>query len=314
MHKLFEVYMRTHSKIDVNETFYNENGDLKRLPSDFYYTKYAFDTYKFKKENGQFIIYIKFDYETDLQSFSTQIKSNKLDLLINMLELRDKLPKEIFENHNMTFFCDKFLNDSIANQIIKWCETNGFPYASDIDLFLNNSLKNKVQNIFENLKPTKYVSFIISDFIVQLNEIYSAFHMYRLINGFTDKIDFHLYTINPFSTSQQINFIDLKKYTDINEYKEIFESKYKNIKYENKISFVGEPHFIVQFQNLFDAAFYQLSLMLYHKEKELRICPVCHKYFEPKNSRVKYCGSPTCYPQKAYKRKKALEKKHKKNS
>ena len=121
--------MRTHSKIDVNETFYNENGDLKRLPSDFYYTKYAFDTYKFKKENGQFIIYIKFDYETDLQSFSTQIKSNKLDLLINMLELRDKLPKEIFENHNMTFFCDKFLNDSIANQIIKCCETNVFYYA-----------------------------------------------------------------------------------------------------------------------------------------------------------------------------------------
>lgn len=299
--------MDNNSKTNIEGTFYNENGNLKRLPSDFYYKKFIFDDYKFRKENGQFVIYAKIDYETDLQTFSTEIESKTPELLIRMLKLRDSLPKEIFESPTNIFLCDEILNDDTANQIINWCKSNGFPFAIDT-ISKNRTSKIKSKKIFNTIKPDKYISFKLSDFIFQLNEIYSAFYMYRIINGYTDKINFSIYTKNSLSnTIGKNSFVNLKELRK-NECTEFFEYKYQNIKYENKISLIGEPHFIIKAKNLFDAAFYQLALLLYNKEKEIRICALCHEYFEPKDPRQKYCNSVDCYPQKAYKRRKALEK------
>lgn len=305
--------MSLNSKIKIDETFYNENGNLKRLPSDFYYKKFIFDDYKFRKENGQFIIYAKIDYGTDLQTFSTEIESKTPELLISMLKLRDSLPKEIFESPTKILLCDEFLSDGTAEQIINWCKLIGFPFAGDT-ILKNSTSKIKSKKILNTIKPDKYISFKLSDFIFQLNEIYSAFYMYRIINGYADKIDFPIYTKNSFTnTFGKNSFVNLKELRK-NECTELFEYKYQNIKYENKISLIGEPHFIINAKNLFDAAFYQLALLLYNKEKEIRICALCHEYFEPKDPRQKYCNSLDCYPQKAYKRRKALEKKQKKSS
>lgn len=299
--------MSLNSKTNIEETFYNENGNLKRLPSDFYYKKLIFDDYQFRRENGQFIIYAKIDYEIDLQTFSMKEKSKTPELLMRMLRLRDSLPKKIFETPTNIILCDELLNDDIANNIIKWCKLNGFPFVVDT-ILKNSTSKIKSKKIFNTIKPDKYISFKLSDFIFQLNEIYSAFYMYRIINGYTDKIDFPIYTKNPLTnTFGKNSFVNLKE-LEKSECTELFEYKYQNIKYENHISFIGEPHFIIQAQNLFDAAFYQLALLLYNKEKEIRICALCHEYFEPKDPRQKYC-KVTCYSQKAYKRRKALEKK-----
>lgn len=304
--------MSLNSKTNIEETFYNENGNLKRLPSDFYYKKLIFDDYQFRRENGQFIIYAKIDYEIDLQTFSTKEKSKTPELLMRMLRLRDSLPKKIFETPTNIILCDELLNDDIANNIIKWCKLIGFPFAGDT-ILKNSTSKIKSKKILNTIKPDKYISFKLSDFIFQLNEIYSAFYMYRIINGYTDKIDFPIYTKNPLTnTFGKNSFVNLKE-LEKNECTELFEYKYQNIKYENHISFIGEPHFIIQAQNLFDAAFYQLALLLYNKEKEIRICALCHEYFEPKDPRQKYC-KVTCYSQKAYKRRKALEKMQKKSS
>lgn len=302
--------MSLNSKTNIEETFYNENGNLKRLPSDFYYKKLIIDDYQFRRENGQFIIYAKIDYEIDLQTFSTKEKSKTPELLMRMLRLRDSLPKNIFGTPTNIILCDELLNDDIANNIIKWCKLNGFPFVGDT-ILKNSTSKIKSKKIFNTINPDKYISFKLSDFIFQLNEIYSAFYMYRIINGYTDKIDFPIYTKNPLTnTFGKNSFVNLKG-LEKKECSELFEYKYQNIKYENHISFIGEPHFIIQAQNLFDAAFYQLALLLYNKEKEIRICALCHEYFEPKDPRQKYC-KVTCYSQKAYKRRKALEKKQKK--
>lgn len=304
--------MGKNSKTNTDEILYNKDGNQKRLPSDFYYKKFIFKDYQFKKENGQFIIYTKIDYETDLQTFSTKEKSKTPALLKKMLRLRDSLPNEIFENPSSILLCDEIINDNTANQIIKWCESNGFPFANDINL-INKTPKIKLIKIFNTIKPDKYISFKLSDFIFQLNEIYSAFHMYRVINSYANKINFEIYTKNPLINSFKNNsFINLENLSK-NECTKLFEYKYQNIKFENKISFESEPHFIVEAQNLFDAAFYQLALLVYDNEKELRVCPMCHEYFEPNDPRQKYCRI-TCYAQKAYKKKKSLEKKQKKSS
>ena len=84
-----------------------------------------------------------------------------------------------------------------------------------------------------------------------------------------------------------------------------FEYKYNNIRLENQISFQNGLHFQTKANSLFDAAFFQLVLLLYDNEKELRICPLCKEYFEPEHANQKYCKSGTCYPQKEYKRKKS---------
>ncbi len=299
--------------INADETFYNKNGNLKRLPSDFYYKKFIFEDYQFTKADSQFIIYSKFDYDTDIQTFSTEEKSQTTKLLISMLELKDTLPTKIFDNPTNILLCDEIIDDNTAYQIIKWCKTNGFPFADDNTLKKDTS-RIKTKKLFSSLKPDKYVSFKLSDFIFQLNEIYSAFYMYRFINSYDNKIDFVIYTKDPLINSFGKNsFINLKNLSK-NECTKLFEYKYQNIKFENQISFENEPHFIIKAQNLFDAAFYQLALLLYNKEREIRICALCHEYFEPKDPRQKYCDPKKCYPQKAYKKKKALEKKQKKSS
>lgn len=74
------------------------------------------------------------------------------------------------------------------------------------------------------------------------------------------------------------------------------------------ISFEKGLHIDVVADSLFDVAFYQLANLMYDDELELRVCPMCNAFFVPKHRNQKYCDSGECYPQKAYKRKKAAEK------
>ena len=53
--------MKNNSKFEREEVFTNKKGNLKRLPSEFYYDKYKFNNYECIKRNGQLFMYVKTD-------------------------------------------------------------------------------------------------------------------------------------------------------------------------------------------------------------------------------------------------------------
>lgn len=305
--------MHKKSKIIKEQTFSNQNGNLKRLPSDFYYDEFIFDDYGVQNLGGKLRIYAKVEQDKSLDTFSTQIKSQNPELLIKMLTLKEALPREIFESPTKILICDEHINNDAIALIIKWCKSYGFPFAVDIQSE-HNPAKKTSKSLFSTLSQTKHISFYVSDFIYNLNEIYSAYHLYRILTGYSDKIIEPIYTTGVNEEKQGITkFIKLSN-INIDECKKLFEYKYHKINFQNQISFDNGLHFNVKTRSLFDAAFYQLALLMYDSEKDIRICPICHEYFEPHDPRQIYCDSSYCYPQKAYKRGKAVEKKKKEQS
>ena len=300
--------MSINTKKERDSSFANKKGNLKRLPSCFYYDVFKFEEYNHTINDGQHIIYVKVNYDTSVEKYFSQIECKTPDLLLKMLSLRDNLPSDLFDSPSKILFCDKYLNDKTITAITTWCKKYGFPFNISINS-RDIMLKRKSKLLFNVNKPDKYISFYVSDFLYHLNEVYSAFRMYRALTGNQDKIESPVYTTGFIKESISTkDFLDVRN-LNIDQCKALFEHKYQNITFENSISFEIEPHFIVKTKNLFNSAFYQLSLLLYDNEKELKVCPLCHEYFEPKDPRQKYCNSSECYPQKAYKRRNALKTK-----
>ncbi len=292
--------MKNNSKIEREEAFTNKNGNLKRLPSEFYYDEYKFDNYKCIDENDKLFIYVKADCDKDFQNYLNVTKSQNLNIIVKMLSLRDNLANEIFSSPSKILFCDKYIANTAINKIIKWCKSNGFPFNIEPKIE-NNEKTPKQKTLLKNIKLPVYQFFSISDFIFHLNEIYSAFYMHRKLNGFTKNPNSPIYISTESKGNLGINsFVDIRNLSK-EECKKLFEYKYKNIKFDNQISFEDGLHFNVKTHSLFDAAFYQLALMMYDSKRELRICPLCHEYFEPRHGRQKYCHNG-CYAQLAYKR------------
>ena len=60
----------------------------------------------------------------------------------------------------------------------------------------------------------------------------------------------------------------------------ILENRYQEINLISKISVDNGIHIETMANDLFDAAFYQLAMLMDEPSKELRICPLCNQYFE----------------------------------
>lgn len=282
----------------------NENGTYKQLPSEFYYDKIAFSDYKHTNyDNGQ-TIYSTLDYNISVSTITTSIKSQRPTLLTEMLNLRGKLPNNLFEStFNLVVGNYQDIPDTILSEIEKWCKRNGFPF------FVDTVSKNTQKQLLKTIAPKSHFPFRVGDFIYQLNEIYSAFFLCLFLAGHIEKIPSTMYTAGMAETKtglvKLINITTLSK----DECKKLLEYKFSKIRFENYISLKNGVHFTIKTSSLFDAAFYQLALLLYVNEKVLLICPLCHECFEPEHGRQKYCKKKTCYSQLAYKRRKAQEKK-----
>lgn len=299
-----EKFMSNFSKYSTNdkvETFSNAEGNTTRLPNVFYYDKFSFDNYRY--ENG--IINLKLSSEAQISLPITLEKSRKPELLIKMLTLREKLSPSLFASPTKLLFGDDKISEKDVLKIIKWCKTNGYPFDISEEIERYSKATNSLLLL---PKQDTHISFAVASFICQLNEVYCSFIMYRYLVGLIDRLPAALYTKGQNKNQKGIyEFVELNKLSK-NECKELFEYKYQNIVFQNTISFSNGIHFDIKTYNLFDAAFYQLALMLSVDNKDLRVCPLCNEYFEPSNARQKYCGDK-CYPQKAYKRKKMAEKK-----
>ena len=284
----------------MKESFTNQNGSYKRLPSDFYYVKYELNNYK---EEGS-TVYATLAYDIDLKDKSTTIHCNSTELLVSMLNLYDRLNRNNVISRSVITF-GQYKDNTVAKIISTWCRKNGYPFD------ISPKPKSGQRQLFE-LQNDKVYVFYVSRFLRQLNEIYVMYSVYNVLKGYDDTIHSSMYTSDGRDAhAYPHEIIDIKQLTK-DEYKVLFETKYSKIQFENGISFNGGVHWTIKTHDLFDTAFHQLALMLYSGDSELKKCPLCGEYFEPDRGNQKYCKSKSCYAQKAYKRKMANKKKQSK--
>ena len=126
------------------------------------------------------------------------------------------------------------------NIIIEWCQKNGFPLEADF--------KEKPRT-HQLLPLLPAAGFKVWDFISKLNEIYDA------------------YLLTLIMTKQGDIWIKNKyKKKSVQECAALYEETYQRKLFTNRISFDREIHWEIKASNLFDAAFYQLALLLNYPE------------------------------------------------
>ena len=107
-----------------------------------------------------------------------------------MLTLREKLSPCFFESPASLFFSGSNTSEKDRNEIIKWCQKNGYPFDITDKIKINSP---KAKSLFPKLKPDTHISFAIADFICRLHEVYCSFQIYKLLAELTDKIQPTLY-------------------------------------------------------------------------------------------------------------------------
>lgn len=320
----------------------NAKNDLKKLPKEFSYTKYAFKKYESACSDGKVSIYAVADTNDERKSISKNIVCKDYDLLCSMLSLRKEI-RSVFESaipirdervnktrKYKTINIDRTsdvlntgikLNPAAIEAIKRWCVRYGYPFAFDAVKYRNSSQ----QRLLWEHKGHIPAGFMISDFLIHLNEVYYAFQLCRLIAG----------QIQPNYLAGEITRIFPSDYRLLSEddfediylvpvdrCMEIFSQKYAERHYRSNIHFDKDNHAHIQMhaENVFDAAYYQLALFLNEPKMQIRQCSMCGQYFEVTDARQKYCkrknefGVHTCYAQKAYKRKKLAEEQKKRTS
>ena len=263
----------------LDHTISNSSGKLKRLASEFYYDQIMLREYAIRDSGERLQIYVPFD--SDWKNDIKPILCKTPNLLCAMLSLKERMSVELFDPSIRVR--DSNVKKADLDLIIKWCIKNGFPFKPNFEY------KPLGKPLFE-LQPV--IFFMVWDFIERLNQIHNAYWLYQIISG------------------QKEDEIDPKnKYHDMSaeKCKILFEEIYQEIQFVNRISFKPDVHWEVKTENLFDAAFYQLALLLNEPKKSVRVCPLCKIYFERTHANRKYCTDPMCYPEKAYKRRRSAK-------
>ena len=277
-----------------------------------------------KMEN---MILVEMNSETDTnyllqKNILQKTKSKDITLLDSMLKLRTRLKDNTFSNPTMLLDNDStLLTEEEIDTIIKWCSRNGYPFEIPYKEFekQNKQKKQKKRNLFEAItRDQKRFGFKVGDFLISLNNLYCCYKMYSVLSNESDSIKEHLFLIDdkePFdSTEQHDKTVDKCKglfdspfekialpYKDlsdekltVDDYKELFKRQFNKIPQDKSASIDND--YVAQ--SLFDAALYQLALIMYDDEKEIRICKCCRERFVQKKPRAQYCDKLDCYPQK----------------
>lgn len=236
-------------------------------------------------------------------------------------DLGQKFEADSEENSGANSETEPKINPNLiytAEKNIGWCQVNGFPFMGEFDKqagIIHRSRNGKLRSALHADSINARFSFSLENFLFHLNEIGNAYYLYTGIKGQVDKRNpAHFVTSSDKWTGFGMHYDDLEiiakdsKTATAEEFKKIFEKKYDKINFRSRISFEKGLHIDVVADSLFDVAFYQLANLMYDDELELRVCPMCNAFFVPKHRNQKYCNSGECYPQKAYKRRKAAEK------
>lgn len=300
---------------NVEDNFTNENGNLLWLPSDFYY-----DVLKFKSDSDEQntvdkiankdgiyhynetddCFFLEIDSKIDENKFLYEQQSKDVALLTSMLELRIKLNDNIFsEPMKLLYNGGKLLTKKELSSIEEWCSKYGYPFMIPYKDLAETQSSNLFKKISEN---KKWFGFRVVDFLVSLNNLYCCFKIYSFLSDKSNSIEKHIFLID---TIEPLRNVELHRIT-IEECKELFEKQYNRLVMDSYVSTKDGLHIKTKARSLFDAAMYQLALVMYDNEQEIRICKCCGNPFIQKNRRKKYCD--TCSPQKYYAQKKRQAK------
>ena len=312
----------------------NENGNLLWLPSDFYYDvlKIKFDGrgkssddersddgahYIYEKMGNVILVEMNSKIDTKIllqkEILLQKTECKDVTLLDSMIDLRTKLndntfskPKMLLENDN------SLLTEKEIDSIIKWCSRNGYPFEipyKELEKTYKESEKPRKYELFKKiLRDQKRFGFKVGEFLISLNNLYCCCMMYSVLSNECDSIKEHLFLID---AKEPLRNVELHRIT-IEECKELFEKQYNKLVMDSYVSTKDGLHIKTKARSLFDAAMYQLALVMYDYEQEIRICKCCGKPFIQKNRRKKYCDG--CSPQKYYARKKRAAERQKKMS
>ena len=330
---------------DKTKTYY------KRLSDKLQYKKITVDSYYCKPsgslDNVQ-TIGATYDYEKDFGELISLCLCDTTGLLTSLLTLTSKL-QEVFKNTNvvrdnklakfrklsseeqiqkqveedpeyfekMAYFTYpkkifEFYNDipeAAVNLIISWCKRNGFPFMPLVEK------KRKNRPLLKEYKPKNHISFLVPEFLYELYKLYTAFRLYEKIVGITEHGDHNASIFIPVeSANKLIPFFKTKTIGEmtIEECQQYFAGMYEERQYSCYVEFCdGKSYTTIIANSVFDAAYYQLVMLLNDCGTRLIKCPLCHDFFEPSHARQKYCGNPYCNPQAAYKDKMRTEQRAK---
>ena len=282
--------------------FINKEGNLFQLPNKFYYDEIILSDYSYGKVPHSDGMHIIAKFDSNIQEYSTTIYCKKPNILYEMLELKDKLSQKLFESIDKKVHClviENMLNSKDENNevgekeldlIIRWCKRNGYPYKPGIEV-------PKSRPLFELPNIRNQAFFLLRDFLYDLGEVHDAFSLYEAITA---------------KNTEGNKYKRMGK--SVEECKRLFSNKYQEIIFTNKISFDKHIYLTVKSDNLFNAAFYQLALLIENPGVQINKCQGCGVYFSPKKDiREKYCSSidednvPTCTKQKYYRKRKKMQ-------
>ena len=322
---------------DKTETYY------RRLSDKLHYRKIAANGYGCEHTGGLYgiqTIFATYDYEKKVGELTSPCLSNTTGLLTSILTLISKLQEE-FEKTNivqekklaefrklnkekqdeilekedpeflekMAYFTSPrrlfmFYNDipeEAVNLITKWCENHGFPFAPVVEE------KKKSLPLFKEDKPKNHIAFPVPEFLYELYKLYTAFRLYERIAEITKHGDSNAAVLIPakdFNARMPVFEAKIIGDMTIEECQTHFSELFKERRYSCYIDFSkGKSYTTIIADSVFDAAYYQLAMLLNDCGTRLIKCPLCHTFFEPSHARQKYCDDPSCNPQEAYKEK-----------
>lgn len=310
--------MKQKNQTFIESYFTNEDGNLKRLPRKIAYDRIQLDDYHWKTDDMPNLVYASYPDNADLKEFTTTIYSDKPDLLCSMLTLHDRIDPQAFDKLNKNFYYFQPVSDDVINRIIRWCRSNGFPFMSN----LPDSRQTIGPKKLFNIQTPKQLHFDVLKFLRELDKLYRLFLLYQAKTGdwnLRQSKEDIIFSITDYNKQRCVH-AHTKDIGQLNDtaFQNIFSIECAERHYISQITFgknLYDSEINLKAENLFDAAFYQLVALLGETKSELRICPLCKMYFKPVHGRQKYChytnknNDPTCYPQKAYKRKSSKHKK-----
>jgi hypothetical protein len=275
-------------KKSAQNVFSTSEGNKMFLSTKFSYTKIRFENYEaIAIDNKRFIVGKKpviinepvfSDNEgkpiITLGDASEDTICSDSSLLFSFLGLIDKLETLPFGNDDEI---ETAITTTQINLVIEWCIKNGLPFENSL------SWENK-----------KGIGFRIGTFFFYLRDLLVDFQQFLHING--------IVTNNPL-----IDFRDIDSCISSLKY------RFSNLNLKCSVEFDECFRYIIHAGNMFDAARYQLIMLMTNPSGEnIRRCTCCGEWFQPKRKNNKYC--PLCSPQMAYKRRKSGTTKEGENS
>jgi hypothetical protein len=320
-------------KKTAENMFTSSNGNKMFLSSEFAYDLIKFDDYKIDQSAYPGICAVPYantdnipasEIETiepgkkrfDAELLTNHVKANDAELLFSLLNLIDKAGKIPFGNESRI---ELFISKEQINLAIEWAKKYGLPFESEIykqdfDINVDNSSQ-----------APDYVSVVNSEDCIPYErrndrkyicEHGTAPAIIRNPNVPAKKakteLGFRIGTFYRYLNDLKHNFEKVKEmqHLDIgqSDYADYYTLMLSKTKFTCEIKYEHGFKYYIKASNVFDAAQYQLIMLMSNPSGEnIKRCSCCGEWFQPKRKNNNYC--PLCTPQKAYKRKISAKKK-----